>query len=189
MKNKKQLHIVALVIAIFFVISLITNILGSLEPNIADSFKLSSWMAAFLPFSFFIAYGVMSIPSGILNEKFGAKPVLLLAFLLSFIGVAIFVFFTSYVVALFSLFTIGLGMAILQVVINHRVVKKTLHLIQYWRSYFSEARLPPAHIYIVTLYLTSTLPVATLFWTRLTKWFLILLSGYPYIGFLPLLYC
>ncbi len=118
MKNKKQLHIVALVIAIFFVISLVTNILGSLEPNIAESFKLSSKWAGFLPFSFFIAYGVMSIPSGILNEKFGAKPVLLLAFALSFAGVMLFVFFTSYVIALISLFTIGLGMAMLQVVIN-----------------------------------------------------------------------
>jgi len=118
MKNKKQLHIVALVIAIFFVISLVTNILGSLEPNIAESFKLSSKWAGFLPFSFFIAYGVMSIPSGILNEKFGAKPVLLLAFALSFAGVMLFVFFTSYLVALISLFTIGLGMAMLQVVIN-----------------------------------------------------------------------
>ncbi len=118
MKSKKQLHIVVLVILIFFVISLITNILGSLEPNIADSFSLRKWTAGFLPFSFFIAYGVMSIPAGILIEKKGEKFVLQLAFILSLAGVLIFAFFTSYAIALISLFTIGLGIAILQVVIN-----------------------------------------------------------------------
>ncbi len=118
MKNKKQPFIVALVIFIFIVISLVTNILGSLNPNLTASFNLSSGLSGFLPFSFFIAYGIMSIPSGILNEKYGEKFVLIAASFLSLAGVIIFVFFTSFTVALLSLFIIGLGMATLQVVIN-----------------------------------------------------------------------
>jgi fucose permease len=118
MKNKRQPLIVALVIFIFVVISLVTNILGSLNPNITSSFNLSSGLSGFLPFSFFIAYGIMSIPSGILNERYGEKVVLIAASLLSFAGVIIFVFFTSFIVALLSLFIIGLGVATLQVVIN-----------------------------------------------------------------------
>ncbi|HVX52415.1 MAG TPA: MFS transporter, partial [Chitinophagaceae bacterium] len=99
-------------------ISLVTNILGSLNPDIASSFGLSKGLVGFIPFSFFIAYGIMSIPSGILNEKYGEKRVLLWASLLSLAGVLILVFFASFTTALLSLFIIGLGVATLQVVIN-----------------------------------------------------------------------
>ena len=54
---------------IFFVISFLTNILGPLIPDIIKSFKLSLTLAGFLPFSFFVAYGVMSIPAGALVER------------------------------------------------------------------------------------------------------------------------
>jgi fucose permease len=50
---------VGLVFLIFFAISLLTNILGALTPDIIKSFSLSLGMAGFLPFAFFIAYGVM----------------------------------------------------------------------------------------------------------------------------------
>ncbi len=118
MKNKRQPLLVALVFLVFFVISFLTNILGPLVPDIIDSFHLSLGLAGFLPFSFFVAYGVMSIPAGILTEKYGEKFVLILSFILAFGGAIIFVFFTSFGIALFSLFIIGLGMAMLQVVIN-----------------------------------------------------------------------
>jgi fucose permease len=118
MKSNRQPFIVGLVFLIFFVISFLTNILGPLVPNIIDSFHLSLGLAGFLPFSFFVAYGVMSIPAGILIEKFSEKLVLILGFLLAFAGAITFVFFTSFAIALFSLFMIGLGMAMLQVVIN-----------------------------------------------------------------------
>jgi len=52
----------------FFVISFLTNILGALNPSVSTSFELNSSMSGFLPFSFFIAYGVMSIPAGLMVE-------------------------------------------------------------------------------------------------------------------------
>ena len=63
--------IVGLVFLIFFVISFLTNILGPLVPDIISAFSLSLTLAGFLPFSFFVAYGVMSIPAGILVERRG----------------------------------------------------------------------------------------------------------------------
>jgi fucose permease len=62
---KRSLPIVLLVSLIFFVISFITNVLGPLVPHIISGFALSLALASFLPFSFFVAYGVMSIPAGI----------------------------------------------------------------------------------------------------------------------------
>lgn len=115
---KRNYFIVGLVFLIFFVISFLTNILGPLVPDIITSFKLSLSLAGFLPFSFFIAYGVMSVPAGILVERYGEKIVILGSFLLAFAGSFIFALFPNYTAALFSLFLIGIGMAMLQVAIN-----------------------------------------------------------------------
>lgn len=115
---KRSTFLVLLVMLIFFVISFLTNILGPIIPDIIDSFNLSIGLAGFLPFSFFVAYGVMSIPAGILMEKYGDKPVLVGAFILAFLGALLFAVIPGFSIALFSLFSIGIGMAMLQVVIN-----------------------------------------------------------------------
>jgi fucose permease len=115
---KKKPTIVILILLTFFVVSFMTNILGALNPSISKSFNLTETMAGFLPFSFFIAYGVMSIPSCFLLEKYGAKKMMIFAFTLSFIASIIFSTFPSFETFLLSLFAIGSGMAALQVVIN-----------------------------------------------------------------------
>ncbi|MDP4277517.1 MAG: MFS transporter [Bacteroidota bacterium] len=109
---------VILVLLTFFVISFLTNVLGPLIPEIIDNFNLSLGLAGLLPFSFFIAYGVMSIPAGILVEKYSEKPILIAAFVLAFAGSLLFAMFPRFSIALLSLFLIGIGMAMLQVVIN-----------------------------------------------------------------------
>jgi len=115
---KKNTLIVALILLIFFVTSFLTNILGPIIPDIIDSFTLSIGLAGFLPFAFFVAYAVMSIPSGILVEKYKEKKMLIFAFTMAFIGALLFAFIPSFTIALTSLFIIGIGMAVLQVVIN-----------------------------------------------------------------------
>ena len=111
-------YMVTLVLLVFFVISLLTNILGPIVPDIISSYSVSLAAAALLPFSFFIAYGVMSIPAGFLVERFTEKPVMIGAFLVGFVGSLLFAVFPVYSVAVGSLFLIGAGMATLQVAIN-----------------------------------------------------------------------
>ena len=115
---QRNTFIVVLILVIFFVISFLTNILGPIIPDIVDSFDLSIGLAGFLPFAFFVAYGVMSIPSGLLVEKYGEKSVLIWAFFLAFFGALLFAVMPGFSIALLSLFLIGVGMAMLQVVIN-----------------------------------------------------------------------
>ena len=115
---KRNYYIVGLILLTFFVISFFTNILGALNQSVSESFGLTETMAGFLPFSFFIAYGVMSIPSGFLLEKFGEKRMLVLAFSLALAGALGFASSPTFTVFLISLFTIGSGMAMLQVIIN-----------------------------------------------------------------------
>ncbi|WP_286233907.1 MFS transporter [Thalassotalea sediminis] len=109
---------VVLVLVTFFAISFITNILGPLFPSLVEDFNISLAVAGFLPFSFFAAYGVMSIPSGILVDKYGEKFVMLTAFVMAAIGSLLFAINPSFVMAMGSLFLIGTGMAMLQVAIN-----------------------------------------------------------------------
>jgi len=111
-------YMITLVFLTFFVMSLLTNILGPILPDIISSFHVSLTAAGFLAFAFFIAYGVMSIPAGFLMERFSEKPVMVWSFVASTLGALAFALFPGYSVAFVSWFVIGAGMAVLQVVVN-----------------------------------------------------------------------
>jgi len=115
---RRNYFIVALVLLMFFVLSFLTNILGPIIPDIIDSFHVSMTAAAFLPFAFFLAYGVLSVPAGFLVDRFTEKPVMIASFIAALAGALSFAIHPTYPVALASLFTIGAGMAMLQVAIN-----------------------------------------------------------------------
>jgi len=116
--KKRNYYVVGLILLTFFVISFLTNIIGALIPEIRDDFTLSLTLAGLLPFAFFIAYGVFSIPSGILVERYREKTVMIAAFLVAFAGALLLALFPNYLIAVSSLFMIGAGMAMLQVTIN-----------------------------------------------------------------------
>lgn len=118
LNSKRYFHIIILVMLIFFVISFITNILNSIIVDVKNSFDLSLTMTGLLPFSFFIAYGVMSIPAGFLSEKYSDKTLLTFSFLIMVIASLGFSFFPSYSVFSITLFSLGSCMAVLQVIIN-----------------------------------------------------------------------
>lgn len=115
---RRNYYIIALIMLTFFVISFLTNIVGPLLPDIIISFNLSLTLAGLLPFAFFIAYGIMSIPSGILIEKYQEKKIMIAAFVLAFIGSLLLALLPNYLTIVLSLFLIGCGMAMLQVAIN-----------------------------------------------------------------------
>jgi fucose permease len=106
------------IMVIWFVISFVTNLIGPLMPTIISDFHLSLFMAGVLPFSFFIAYGLISIPAGALVEARGPRTTLLTAFALNLAGCLAISLWPVYAVVIAGLFLIGLGMAMLQVVIN-----------------------------------------------------------------------
>lgn len=110
--------IVLYILFLWFVISFVTNIIGPLMPIIIRDFDLSLALAGFLPFSFFLAYGIVSIPAGTMVEKLGPKKTLLAALVLNLIGALAIAIVPTFVVVVGALFVIGVGMAMLQVVIN-----------------------------------------------------------------------
>jgi FHS family L-fucose permease-like MFS transporter len=114
----KSTLIMGYIMVVWFVISFVTNLLGPLMPIIIGDFHLSLALAGFLPFSFFLAYGLISIPAGALVEARGPRTTLLAAFTLNLTGCLAIGLYPVYAVVIAGLFVIGLGMAMLQVVIN-----------------------------------------------------------------------
>ena len=112
---KRNYYLVIIIFLIFFAISFLTNILGSINPNVSDSYSLTGTMTGLLPFSFFIAYALMSIPSGMIVQKIDEKKSLIFAWILAFCGAVLFSLIPLFPVFLTSLFMIGCGMALLQV--------------------------------------------------------------------------
>ena len=117
-KRKTNISLLALLCLNYFTFSLITNIPGVLLPYWKDSFHLSSMVLTFLGSVFFMAYGLTSFPQGILLDKFGNKKMFLFGIGLVFLGSILFAIIPKYIVGLFSLFIIGIGVTTLQMVSN-----------------------------------------------------------------------
>jgi MFS transporter, FHS family, L-fucose permease len=111
-------YMVGLILLIFFVMSFLTNIPGAIIPDIITNFSVSLTVVALLPFFFFSAYGVMSIPAGFLVERFSEKPVMIASFAAGLAGSLSIALHPSFIVIIISSFVIGAGMAALQVAIN-----------------------------------------------------------------------
>jgi len=111
-------YMVGLILLIFFVMSFLTNIPGAIIPDIITSFGVSLMVVALLPFFFFSAYGVMSIPAGFLVERYTEKPVMIASFVAALVGALSIALHPSFPVIIVASFVIGAGMAALQVAIN-----------------------------------------------------------------------
>lgn len=111
-------YIVGLILLIFFVMSFLSNIPGTIIPDIITGFHVSLTVVALLPFFFFSAYGVMSIPAGFLVERYAEKPVMIASFAAGLLGSLSIALSPSFLVIVIASFVIGSGMAALQVAIN-----------------------------------------------------------------------
>jgi len=114
---QKNYFLIGLVIFTFAAISFSTNMIGPLDVPISKSFGLSGFESGMIPLSFFIAY-LFSIPAAILNEKIKEKKAMTIAFILAGCGALFFAASPQYALILPSFFMIGIGMAMLQVIIN-----------------------------------------------------------------------
>jgi fucose permease len=116
--NSWQPAVILLVLAGFMTVSFITNLLGPIFPELINDFSIGLMLAGFFPFAFFIAYGVMSIPAGLLIERYGERAMMRFAYSLSALSCLLFVVLPHFAVAMFSLFCLGLAMSVLQVAMN-----------------------------------------------------------------------
>jgi len=99
----------------------ITVLVDSLIPRLKEVFELSFFQAGLVQFAFFMAYGLLSIPSGFILSKIGYKKGILLG--LSIMGAGCLLFYPAAAYRTFPVFLLGYfvlagGMTVLQVAAN-----------------------------------------------------------------------
>lgn len=111
-----------LMLGLFFMIGFITVLNDVLIPSLKGVFEIKeNWKLMLIQFCFFGAYGITSIPGGMIVSKIGYKKGLILALIIMGVGLFMFVpaaTIISYELFLLALFTVATGLTLLQVCIN-----------------------------------------------------------------------
>lgn len=107
--------------SLFFMWGFITCLNDILIPHLKTIFDLTYTQVMFVQFTFFTAYAIVSLPSGILVEKIGYKMGIIAGLLTAAAGTALFypaAGFRSYEIFLLALFVLASGITLLQVAAN-----------------------------------------------------------------------
>lgn len=93
------------------------DVVGPLTGLIKQEFQLSNFLAQMIPFTGFLMFGVLSIPVGIAQDKYGKKAILLTGLLLALLGLIIPTAgeFSSFIAVLGGILLLGAGATFLQV--------------------------------------------------------------------------
>lgn len=105
----------------FFIFGFVSWVNSILIPYFKIACELTSFQAYLVAFAFYIAYFVMSVPSSYLLRAVGFKKGMMFGFWAMALGAFIFVpaaMSRTYEIFLLGLFTIGIGLAILQTAAN-----------------------------------------------------------------------
>jgi FHS family L-fucose permease-like MFS transporter len=121
--NTKKNNLAPLLIIgiLFFVFGFVTWVNGTLIAFFKKAFGLDNTSSFFVTFAFFIAYFVMAIPTSKILRITGFKKGMSLGLAVMAIGTAIFIpaaNMVSYPLFLVGLFTIGIGLTVLQTASN-----------------------------------------------------------------------
>ena len=112
---------IAMMFALFFMISFVTGLPSPMGVIVAKQFGASNFESQLGFFANFLAYAFMGIPAGIMLKKFGYKKTALAAILVGFAGVGVQYLsgvFGSFTVYLSGAFIAGFSMCMLNTVVN-----------------------------------------------------------------------
>ncbi len=119
MPNKNKYRFLFFVTVLLYIsFGLLTSVIGVIIDRFQSYYHVSLTIAALLPFAFFLAYGLTSIPFGIAMDKYGAKSILLLGTVLMTLGSFLCYFSNNYVVIILVIFLVGVGVTAIQVAGN-----------------------------------------------------------------------
>jgi FHS family L-fucose permease-like MFS transporter len=106
---------------LFFIFGFVTWINALLIPYFKIAFGLTDFKAFLVTFAFYISYFIFSVPSSYLLKRYGFKKGMMVGFWIMAVGALIFIpaaLIRNYFVFLVGLFSLGVGLAILQTAAN-----------------------------------------------------------------------
>ncbi|NPV11390.1 MAG: L-fucose:H+ symporter permease [Ignavibacteria bacterium] len=119
--NKSYLPELTILTSLFFMWGFLTCLNDILIPHLQNVFELNYFQSMLVQFTFFLAYFIVSLPSGWLVERVGYKKGIVIGLLTAGIGTLIFypaAALRSYPVFLFAFFVLASGITLLQVAAN-----------------------------------------------------------------------
>jgi MFS transporter, FHS family, L-fucose permease len=116
--SKKNSFLFAVTIFLYISFGLLTSVIGVIIDNFQIDYKVSLTIAALLPFSFFLSYGLLSIPFGMAMDKYSAKSILLSGTVLMALGSFLFYASNNYIIIILVIFLVGAGVTAIQVAGN-----------------------------------------------------------------------
>lgn len=134
--TKEQKNYLALLISLAFsylAFGAITNVAGAIVPKIKETYSVSASASTLLASVFFIAYGLTSLPFGVLINKKGTKFTLVVGSIITTIGVIIFAGIPGYFANMLAMFLCGIGITGIQVAANP-LVKEVSNPAKYSRN-------------------------------------------------------
>lgn len=123
-QNKNRIVPIIMMIALFGMISFVTNLAAPMGQVLKEQFGVSNSLGLLGNLANFIAYAVMGIPGGILLQRVGYKKTALIAIAIGFVGVLIQFLSghtpqeSAFVVYLLGAFVAGFSMCLLNTVVN-----------------------------------------------------------------------
>jgi FHS family L-fucose permease-like MFS transporter len=121
LSKKDTIISIAIIGVLFFIFGFVTWINAILIPFFKIACELNNFESYLVAFAFYIAYLLMSLPAGYLLKKIGFKKGMMCGFWVMALGAMIFVpagLTRTYPLFLSGLFTIGIGLSILQTAAN-----------------------------------------------------------------------
>ena len=116
--SKKNSFLLVVTILLYVSFGLLTSVIGVIIDKFQVDYNVSLTIAALLPFSFFLSYGLTSIPFGMAMDKYSAKSILLLGTLLMAAGSFLFYMSNHYIIIILVIFLVGVGVTAIQVAGN-----------------------------------------------------------------------
>ena len=98
----------------YFTFGIVLNVVGAVIPIIIQQYRLNLFSGGLLAFAFYIAFGLVSIPAGVVADRIGAKPVVCAGLLLMLLGCAAVPLAGGFLSITIYALMIGSGIALLQ---------------------------------------------------------------------------
>jgi MFS transporter, FHS family, L-fucose permease len=113
-KPRTNWILLVLVCLAYIAFGLVTAVIGVVISRFQETYHVPLWVAALLPFAFYLAYGLCSVPFGLAMDRRGGRPVMLLGMLLMTVGCFLFYFSVNWWLMLIMVFLIGVGVTAIQ---------------------------------------------------------------------------
>jgi len=121
LSKRDNLISISIIAILFFIFGFVTWINAILIPYFKIACELSNFQSYLVAFAFYISYLVMSVPASYLLKVIGFKKGMMVGFCIMAVGAFIFVpaaLTRTYELFLSGLFTLGVGLAVLQTAAN-----------------------------------------------------------------------